>query len=104
MSLVLKRRNGCICYHWKNYQETILQLLAVLLAALLVALLAVFLHFPAFLMLMMLFSCQLVEIYVRKAARFLSKQGQHQPHFHSKATKHNYKRAKLAVCGDGELL
>ena len=43
-----------------------------------------FLHFPYFLMLMMLFSCQLVGIYVRKAARFLSKQDQHQSHFRSK--------------------
>ena len=69
-----------------------------------------FLHFPAFLMLMLLFWCQLVGIYVRKAARFLSKQGQHQAHFHSKvrqlSTTVNCKTVtvKLAVCGDGELL
>ena len=31
----------------------------------------------------MLFSCLLAEIYIRKAVRFLSKQGHLQPHFHS---------------------
>ena len=38
-----------------------------------------------FLILMMLFSCQLVGIYIGKAVRFQSKQGQVQPRFHSKA-------------------
>ena len=41
-------------------------------------------NIPSFLMLMMLFSCQLLGIYTRNAARFLSKQGQLQPHFHLK--------------------
>ena len=39
----------------------------------------------AFLMLMTLFSCWLVGIYPRKVVRFLSKQGQHHPQFHSNA-------------------
>ena len=42
-------------------------------------------NLPAFLMLMMLFSCLLVGICIWKAVRFLTKQGQLQPHFHSKA-------------------
>jgi len=36
-------------------------------------------------MLIMLFSCYLVAIYIRKAMRFLPKQGHLQPHPHSKA-------------------
>ena len=41
---------------------------------------------PSFLMLVMLFSCLLIWIiYIWKAVRYLSKQGQPQPHFHSKA-------------------
>ena len=39
----------------------------------------------AFVMLMMLFPCKLVSIYIRKALRILSKQGYLQPYFHSKA-------------------
>ena len=39
----------------------------------------------AFLMLTMLFSRYLVGTYIRKEVRFQTKQGQLQPHFHSKA-------------------
>ena len=39
----------------------------------------------ALVMLMMLFQCKLVSIYIRKALRILSKQGYLQPYFHSKA-------------------
>ena len=38
---------------------------------------------------MILFSCCLVGIYLRKALRFLSKQGHLQPHFHSKPQQPN---------------
>ena len=37
----------------------------------------------ALVMLMMLFQCKLVSIYIRKALRILSKQGYLQPYFHS---------------------
>ena len=40
---------------------------------------------PAFRKIPMLFSCYLVGIYKTKAVRFLSKQDQHHPQFHSKA-------------------
>ena len=39
----------------------------------------------AFIMLMVLFLCQLAGVYIRKAVKFLLKQGHLQPHFHSKA-------------------
>ena len=39
----------------------------------------------AFIMLMVLFSCQLAGVYIRKAVKFLLKQGHLQPHFHSRA-------------------
>ena len=45
----------------------------------------VLINLPAFLMSMMLFSSSLVGIYITKVVRFLSKQNQLQPLFHSKA-------------------
>ena len=57
-------------------------------------------NFPGFLMLMMLFSCKLLGIYKRKKVRCLSKQGQHQPHFHSKGQANMYKTVKWSVSND----
>ena len=63
---------GCLAFEWKwGWRWTCLHR-----------------NLPAFLMLMSLFSCQLVEIDIRKAVRFLSKQGQLSLSFKGQATKH----------------
>ena len=46
---------------------------------------------------LMLFSCQLVRIHVRKAVRFLPKQDRLPPHFHSK-TRQLGKNCKMVYC------
>ena len=90
-------------YVWKNHQLTIVQLLAVLLAVLLSGF---FFAFPRFSYVNDAVLVPVSRNLRKKSSEVSIKIGSTPATFSFKgqATKHNFKMAKVAVCGDGELL